>query len=298
MSNSSLAVYTKISPHSNPRVYPITKITIHHMAGNTTIENCGDWFAKPSTKASANYGIGTDGRIALYVEEQNRAWTSSTWDDHRSVTIEVANDGGAPDWHVSDKALESLINLCADICKRNGIEKLNYTGDKTGNLTRHNMFAATTCPGPYLQSKFPYIAEEVNKRLSAGSLYRVTIEGLTKTQADSIAQAYANTEASVRVEAITPVAPAPSEPVAPVTPEPAPEAPVAPWTPQVGDIVMFNGGVQYRNANASTTVGAAAPAGKARIHKIASGAMHPYSLIRTGKTGPYGWVDAGTFTKA
>lgn len=286
MSNSNFAVYTKISPHSEPRVYPITKITIHHMAGNSTIESCGDFFAKPSTKASANYGIGTDGRIALYVEEQNRAWTSSNWEnDHRAVTIEVANDGGKPDWHISDKALASLINLCVDICKRNGIEKLNYTGDKNGNLTRHNMFIATTCPGPYLQSKFPYIAEEVNKRLSATpeNLYRVTIEGLTKSQADNLAQTYANTNVTVRVEAMEPVAP-------------TPVVPDTPWTPQVGDIVMFNGGKHYSNANA--TSGSTAPAGQARISKIVAGTKHPYSLVRTGKTGPYGWVDAGTFTKA
>lgn len=295
MSNSNLAVHTKISPHSNPRVYPITKITIHHMAGNSTIEGCGDWFAKPSTKASANYGIGTDGRIALYVEEQNRAWTSSNWEnDHRAVTIEVANDGGKPDWHISDKALESLINLCVDICKRNGIEKLNYTGDKTGNLTRHNMFAATTCPGPYLQSKFPYIAEEVNKRLSAApeNLYRVTIEGLTKAQADNLANTYTNTDITVRVETMDEETPAP-EPVPEPTPEPVPETP---WIPEVGDIVMFNGGTHYKNANAAS--GTAAAAGQAKISKIAEGKKHPYSLIRTGKTGPYGWVDAGTFTKA
>jgi len=81
-------------------------------------------------------------------------------------TIEVvSNDGGAPDWHVSDSVLERLIELCTDICRRNGIVALNYTGNKNGNLTMHKWFAATACPGPYLESKFPYIASEVNKRL-------------------------------------------------------------------------------------------------------------------------------------
>jgi hypothetical protein len=82
-----------------------------------------------------------------------------------AVTIEVANDVTGGNWHVSDKALASLIDLCTDICKRNGIVKLNFTGDKNGNLTMHKYFAATACPGAYLESKFPYIAEEVNKRL-------------------------------------------------------------------------------------------------------------------------------------
>lgn len=184
MSNSSLVNYTKISPNSNnPRKYPITKITIHHAAGVASVEGLGSVFAKASTGASANYGIGADGRVGMYVEECNRAWTSSSREnDEMAVTIEVANSAKGGDWPVSDKVLAKLIDLVTDICKRNGIEKLNYTGDKTGNLTRHNMFKATTCPGPYLQSKFPYIAEEVNKRLAPKedkSIYRITVADLS-----------------------------------------------------------------------------------------------------------------------
>ena len=169
MSNSPLVVYTKISPNRNsPRNHKIDKITIHHMAGNLSIETCGNVFAPKSRGASSNYGVGSDGRIGMYCEEKDRSWCSSSpKNDHRAVTIEVANDGGAPNWHVSDKALEATIKLCVDICKRNGIKKLNYTGNKNGNLTEHNYFANTTCPGPYLKSKLPYIAKEVNKRLGA-----------------------------------------------------------------------------------------------------------------------------------
>lgn len=171
MSNSKLVSYTKISPNKNPRKNStynpsgkITKITIHHMAGDLSLEACGNVFQ--TREASANYGIDSNGRVGMYAEENYRSWASSDRsNDYKAVTIEVANDGNADtDWHVSDKALAKLIDLCVDICERNGIRKLNYTGDSKGNLTRHNMFAATTCPGPYLQSKFPYIAEEVNKR--------------------------------------------------------------------------------------------------------------------------------------
>jgi len=166
MGNSKLVNFTKISPNSSDRTRKIDKITIHHMAGNLTVEQCGEIFYRPSAQASANYGIGSDGRVGLYVEEERRAWTSSNREnDLRAVTIEVANDGGAPDWHVSDTALAKLIDLCVDICRRNGIAALNYTGDARGNLTRHNMFAATACPGPYLQSKFPEIVRQVNARL-------------------------------------------------------------------------------------------------------------------------------------
>lgn len=175
MSNSPLIDYTRISPNSNPRKDPtynptgkVTVITIHHAAGNASVEVMGEIFSQESRQASSNYAVGTDGRVALYVEEDRRAWTSgSRENDYKAVTIEVANDGGEPDWHVSDTALAKLIDLCVDICKRNGIERLNYTGDKTGNLTMHKWFQATGCPGPYLGGKFPYIAQEVNKRLQA-----------------------------------------------------------------------------------------------------------------------------------
>lgn len=165
--NSSLVSYTKLSPNcTKPRKDTIKKITIHHMAGNLSVETCGDLFFNRKRQASSNYGIGTDGRIALYVEEKNRSWcSSSAANDNQAITIEVANDEIGGSWHISDKAYKSLINLCVDICKRNGIKQLIFTGDASGNLTQHNYFAATACPGEYLKSRFPDIAAEVNKRL-------------------------------------------------------------------------------------------------------------------------------------
>lgn len=167
MSNSKLVDYVRLSPNcSRPRNDKIKKITIHHMAGNLSVETCGSVFAPTSRQASSNYGIDSRGRVGMYVEEKNRAWTSSSpSNDHQAITIEVANDQMGGNWHVSDTALAKLIDLCVDICKRNGIKKLNYTGNTSGNLTKHEWFANTNCPGPYLGSKFPYIAKEVNKRL-------------------------------------------------------------------------------------------------------------------------------------
>lgn len=171
--NSPLVCYTKLSPNKSKRTHIIDTITIHCMAGNLSVETCGNVFAPTSRQASSNYGIGSDGRIAMYVEEKDRSWCSSnSVNDNRAVTIEVANDGGAPDWHVSDKAMESLIKLCADICKRNGIKELKWKGDKTligqvdkQNMTVHRWFAAKACPGNYLYNKHSYIASEVNKLL-------------------------------------------------------------------------------------------------------------------------------------
>lgn len=236
MSNSSLVSYTKLSPNCNkPRKSKIDKITIHHFAGCGTIEACGELFADPKRKASSNYAVGTDGRVAMYVEEKNRAWTSSNAaNDHRAVTIEVANDSGAPDWHVSAKALEATIALCVDICQRNGIAALNFTGDKTGNLTMHKYFAATNCPGPYLESKFPYIAAEVNRRLLAAkdlTLYRILLGPYrVKANADAqLAKLKAKGFVGAYIEQTTDQTAAPVDPVKPT--------PAAPY--KVGDRVKL-----------------------------------------------------------
>ena len=175
MSNSPLVNYTKLSPCKNsPRNHVIDTITIHCMAGNMTVESCGALFSKYSRQTSSNYGIGSDGRIALYVNESDRSWcTSSRSNDNRAITIEVANDGGAETgWHVSDKAYTSLINLLVDICKRNNIPELRWKADKNligqvdkQNMTVHRWFAAKACPGDYLYNAHGAIAEEVNKRL-------------------------------------------------------------------------------------------------------------------------------------
>lgn len=171
MSNSSLVNHVHLSPNYTPMSNKKNEvIVIHHMAGKLTVEQCGNVFAPSSRKASSNYGIDGNGRIGLYVEEKNRSWaTSSRAIDSRAITIEVANSVAGGNWPVSDKAMTSLINLCVDICKRNGIKKLNYTGDKNGNLQMHKWYAATGCPGAYLESKFPYIANEVNKRLNGNT---------------------------------------------------------------------------------------------------------------------------------
>ena len=170
MSNSSMVDYVKLSPNCNkPRNKPISKITIHHVEGKITVESLGDIFARPERAASSNYGIGYDGRVGMYVEEADRSWCSgSRENDNMAVTIEVSNDMNYAEdgeWKVSDMVMEKLIELCTDICRRNGIEKLNYTGDISGNLTMHKWFQNTSCPGPFLTGKFPWIASEVNKRL-------------------------------------------------------------------------------------------------------------------------------------
>lgn len=167
MSNSKYVSYTLLSPNYSVRTAPITKITIHHAACvNCSLAALGSVFATKARQASSNYGIDSNGNVGMFVEEKNRAWTSSNQsNDNQAITIEVINSKGAPNWEVSDKALAALINLCVDICQRNNIKSLNFTGTASGNLTLHKMFANTLCPGPYLEGKMGYIADQVNKGL-------------------------------------------------------------------------------------------------------------------------------------
>lgn len=178
-SNSALVVYSKLSPNnSGKRTNNIDTIAIHCMAGNLTIESCGQLFASSKRQASSNYGIGSDGRIGMYVEEKNRSWcTSSSKVDQRAVTIEVANDGGSPQWHISSKAMDSLIKLCADIYKRNNIKKLVWSTSKSDrvnwrngcNMMVHRDWAAKACPGDYLYNSMNDIVKKVNALLTSDS---------------------------------------------------------------------------------------------------------------------------------
>lgn len=178
MSNSSLISYTKISPNRNsPRNHAIDRISIHCVVGQCTVERIGEIFAPQSREASSNYGIGLDGRIGMYVEEKDRSWcTSSGANDHRAVTIEVASDTTHP-YAVKEAAFAALLDLCTDICKRNGKKRLLWFGDKEKTLsytpkddemilTVHRWFANKACPGEYLYSRHGEIAAEVTKRLT------------------------------------------------------------------------------------------------------------------------------------
>lgn len=179
---SPLATKEILTNNYNQRKKPILKFTPHHAAVVG---------AEPETIAknfnvygnSANYVIGNDGTIISCVPEEYRAWTSGSEDnDTQAITVEVCNETGAPEWRVSDKALEALINLGADICRRHNIPGLTWTGDKNGTLTIHKMFQATTCPGAYLESKMPYIANEINKRIKEDTtmVYTINIDDLKK----------------------------------------------------------------------------------------------------------------------
>ena len=187
--NSKLVNYTRISPNrSVNRNHKIDTVSIHCVVGQCSVETLGSIFASSSKEASSNYGIGYDGRIGLYVEEKDRSWcTSSSSNDNRAITIEVASDTYHP-YRVNNTAYKSLIKLLVDICKRNGIKKLVWSTNKSErmnhlngcNMTVHRDYANKSCPGDYLYNLHGQIAKEVNAQLGSGTsstpkktLYRV-----------------------------------------------------------------------------------------------------------------------------
>lgn len=198
MSNSPLVTYTRLSPNHtkgrtlNGKAYIIDTVTIHCVVGQLTAKGIvnlpGFTTYDPVNGSSCNYAVGKDGSIALCVEECNRSWCSGGKDkngkaiyvngisgkinDFRAITIEVASDAKHP-YAITDAAMEALISLLADICKRNpGIGRLRWKGDKSlvgnmaeQNMTVHRWFANKACPGDYLYSRHGEIAAEVNRRL-------------------------------------------------------------------------------------------------------------------------------------
>lgn len=202
MSNSPLVDYTRISPNKNsPRNHKIDTITIHCVVGQCTVETLGNIFAPTSRQASSNYGVGTDGKIGMYVEEKDRSWCSSNAaNDNRAVTIEVASDTKHP-YAVNDRAFAALLDLVTDICKRNGIKKLVWSTKKADrvnhkngcNMTVHRDYANKSCPGDYLYNRHGEIAAEVNRRLGvadtapdAGASQGVTV--YTVKKGDTLSQ--------------------------------------------------------------------------------------------------------------
>ena len=176
--NSSLVNCKVMSPnHSGTRTHEIDTITPHCVVGQLSAENIGYCFDDTSREASCNYGIGTDGRVCLIVDEANRSWcTSSRANDQRAITIECASDKTEP-YTMNDKVYNKLIDLCVDICKRNGKTKLLWFADKDKTLnytpaknemviTVHRWFANKSCPGNWLYGRLDKVAAEVTKRLN------------------------------------------------------------------------------------------------------------------------------------
>ena len=332
--NSPLVSYTKISPNrTKNRNHAIDTITIHCVVGQCSVQTLGNIFAPTSRRASSNYGVGYDGKIGMYVEEKDRSWcSSSSVNDNRAVTIEVASDTSEP-YAVNQKAYASLLNLVTDICKRNGIKKLIWSKNKNErvnhlngcNMTVHRDYANKSCPGTYLYNKHGEIAAEVNKRLGANATTPQAPSANLKFKAGDIVQFaggkhYKSVDASSgsTVKAskakITQVASG-KHPYhcRAVNEAGAFVSGVYGWVDEntltaisnvskpatgstglkIGDQVMFTGCLHYTSSYKTATAHAC-KAGLAKITKISAKNPHPYHLQAVAGKGStvYGWVGA------
>lgn len=332
--NSPLVSYTKISPNrTKNRNHAIDTITIHCVVGQCSVQTLGNIFAPTSRGASSNYGVGYDGKIGMYVEEKDRSWcSSSSVNDNRAVTIEVASDTSEP-YVVNQKAYASLLNLVTDICKRNGIKKLIWSKNKNErvnhlngcNMTVHRDYANKSCPGTYLYNKHGEIAAEVNKRLGANATTPQAPSANLKFKAGDIVQFaggkhYKSVDASSgsTVKAskakITQVASG-KHPYhcRAVNEAGAFVSGVYGWVDEntltaisnvskpatgstglkIGDQVMFTGCLHYTSSYKTATAHAC-KAGLAKITKISAKNPHPYHLQAVAGKGStvYGWVGA------
>lgn len=265
-SNSPLVTYTVKSPnHSGKRTHKIDRITPHCFVGQVTAQRGGEVFLPESKEASCNYVIGKDGDVCLVVDEANRSWcSSSSANDQRAITIECASDTDHP-YAMNDAVYNKLVELCADICKRNGIKKLLWLGDKTTSLayspksgeailTAHRWFANKACPGDWLYNRYTQLAEAVNKKL-----------GSSGTTVD--------------------------KPVA------TPTTPSQSLKFKVGDTVKFTGCLHYTSSYAGATA-KGCKAGLAKVTNISAGKPHPYHLQAVAGKGStvYGWVNEADVT--
>lgn len=261
--NSPLVDCTVKSPnHSGKRTHKIDRITPHCVVGQLSAERIGECFPE-GREASCNYGIGTDGRVCLIVDEANRSWcSSSSSNDQRAITIECASDKTHP-YAMNNAVYNKLVELCADICKRNGITKLLWLGDKDTSLayspkkgeailTAHRWFANKSCPGDWLYSRYTQLAEAVNKKLgSSGAPVDKPVD--TPTTED--------------------------------------------LKFKVGDTVKFTGCLHYTSSYAGATA-KGCKAGLAKVTALSKGKPHPYHLKAVAGKGStvYGWVNAADVT--
>lgn len=148
----------------------ITKITVHCMVGQCSPEGCASVFKDrydDGDLVSCNYMIGPDGKIGVYVPEEDRSYCSSDEDnDNQAITIEVASGASEP-YAFNDAAYNRLVLLCADICTRYNIT-LYFNDTPSGSLTGHYMFSDKSCPGTWFRSRYQEFCNAVNAKVKSG----------------------------------------------------------------------------------------------------------------------------------
>lgn len=173
-------IVTDRNKHGGPRKKPIRVLIPHHNAGVASGQNIANYIKTTTRALSATYIIGQKGEVFQGLDESLEPYTTSNRAiDTEAITFEIANSKGAPSWEISDASFNALVELSIDICKRNGIKEVSYTGDKSGNIHLHKWYASTNCPGPYVESLMPEYARRINEGLKpkpeVNKLYKIQI---------------------------------------------------------------------------------------------------------------------------
>lgn len=124
--------------------YHITHITLHIMVGHLT--GTDSVFQHPNG-ASAHYGIGADGTIHQYVNENDGSWSDANYASNNS-TISIEHEGGMNGIPCTQACMNASAKLCADIAKRQGWTHLQHDG-LNGNIWLHREIPGTDhfgCP--------------------------------------------------------------------------------------------------------------------------------------------------------
>lgn len=126
------------------------RVVWHHMAGNLTVKQFMAIMLS-ARQMSPTISIHTDGTVYAWVPEEMRPWTTGSYAaDQTALTFELANDQIGGQWHISNLVLDLAAQIHAEWSKRYGIPTTySYRG---AGINMHKDWAATSCPGPYLEN--------------------------------------------------------------------------------------------------------------------------------------------------
>lgn len=129
-------------------------IVIHIMEGS--LSGTDDWFTNIKSNVSAHYGIGKEGSVHRYVQEEDTAWHAgrihaptctllkpkgNQYVNPNYYTIGIEHEGfGNSEW--TDAMYLSSSSLIRDICKR-----WNIPIDRQHIIGHHEIYSLKTCPG-------------------------------------------------------------------------------------------------------------------------------------------------------
>ena len=137
--------YTSPSEWSSRNGEQIDTEQIHHTAYPDD-EGSRRLMDKGGRSVSANGLLLQDGTLVEVVPVQYRAHTSASGYDRRSLTIEVVNQSGGPEWRISEKQRVRLAKLAQDMHRHGLLGGLNRRYIIGHNETPGSY--PTACPGP------------------------------------------------------------------------------------------------------------------------------------------------------